>query len=533
MPSSSSPSASLPVPQSAVCMTAVVTRVAHHVGRRQRYVILGSLLSWAALLAFIYVWGPYIVNLTCCASIHSSCSSVKYSPSVLPSGFAQSAWQSLCRPAWAHQVQDLREVFRFARCRATCLGKLGLKTDKDDIECTADKECNMCWDVCEFFNRDFEVWKHMCTVDELCFPGCQQACSFWHKTSPTLRPGSAATRHTEEEYSGVFYEPPRLEARGVHDVRVTWSRPLSAQDDSIERALVYVLFLRGLLDDQRWDDAVQTHYHNATLSRSQLKQASELQIIALSPYGVFAQTRVALDFESEVFDSVQADASITSLLPAFAAPKVVKMRHSSGHLVEVDIAWDFDISPEATKVKYEVTWRVLDKAVDVTGRMHACGREPRTSIFVRRLSPQTGEPDAETLSRFLDTPVVEPEPHTRDAASIASCVRFEVVAACAVFATGIVFACVVAMALVAMRKSVRPKGEQPAVTKSPFTQKGCAERHSRRGSQLCGVTKTLFGGHPGNGPESAVGEPREDLLSEAQRESGGINQCFVYDTHSA
>ncbi|XP_050040095.2 fatty acid hydroxylase domain-containing protein 2-like [Dermacentor andersoni] len=42
----------------------VVARAADRAGRRQRYVILGSLLTWAALLAFAYVWSPSIVRLT-------------------------------------------------------------------------------------------------------------------------------------------------------------------------------------------------------------------------------------------------------------------------------------------------------------------------------------------------------------------------------------------------------------------------------------------------------------------------------------
>ncbi|KAH7964978.1 hypothetical protein HPB49_002723 [Dermacentor silvarum] len=447
---------------------------------------------------------------------------------------------SLHRPVWAHQVgrvEELQEALRFARCRASCLDKLGLKTDKDDIECTGDKECNMCWDVCKFFDKDFEVWKHMCTVEELCFPGCQVACSFWHKTSPKLT-GSTVTGNAEEEYPGVFSETPRLEARGAHDVRVTWSRPLSVQDDPIERGLVYALFLRGLVHDQRWEDAGQTQYHNATLSRSQMKQSSELEIIALSAYGVFAHTRVSLDLESAVLDSMQADAS--SLLPAFAAPKVVELRHSSGHRLEVDIAWDFHLLPDAKEVKHEVIWRVLDKAVDVTGRLYT-SRQSATltlwegtsySIFVQRLSPVTGKPDAETFSRFLDTPAVEPEPTTQDAASTASCVRIEVVAACAVFVMGIIFICVIVLAIVTVRKSIRPRGEQPAATKS--TQKGGSERRSsRRSSQLCSGAKALLGVHPGNGPASPVGESCEDLLAEAQREGGSTNQCFIYDTQSA
>ncbi|KAL1445330.1 hypothetical protein MTO96_043039, partial [Rhipicephalus appendiculatus] len=59
-----------------------------------------------------------------------------------------------------------------------------------------------------------------------------------------------------------------------------------------------------------------------------------------------------------------------------------------------------------------------------------------------------------------------------------------------------------------------------------------SERRSRRGSQLCSGAKSLLGMHPASGPASPVGESREDLLTEAQRERG-TDQCFVYDIQSA
>ncbi|KAH7963642.1 hypothetical protein HPB52_022310 [Rhipicephalus sanguineus] len=154
--------------------------------------------------------------------------------------------------------------------------------------------------------------------------------------------------------AGVFPEPARLEAHGTHDVRVTWSRPESAEDDTIERALVYVVFLRGLVNDQRWEDVAQTQYLNATVSRSQLKQASEVKVVALSPYGVFAHTQVGLDLALAGFDYVQADASVASSLPIFAAPNVIEVKHSSGYRVEVNIAWEFGLLPQAKNIKYEV-----------------------------------------------------------------------------------------------------------------------------------------------------------------------------------
>ncbi|KAL3236759.1 hypothetical protein MRX96_022176 [Rhipicephalus microplus] len=415
---------------------------------------------------------------------------------------------------------------------------LGLQMDKNNIDCIDDKECNMCWDVCRFFNDDFEVWRHMCAVEELCFPGCRQACSFWYKASPKQLGNPLMS--VSDVFAGMFFEPARLEGHGPHNVRITWSRPESTMDDNIERALVYVIFLRGLFDDQRWEDVAQTQYLNATVRRSQLKQASEVKVIALSPYGVFAHTQVGLDLDLAAYDSLQADDSITSALPIFAAPNVVEIKHSSGYRVEVDIAWEFGLSLQAKDVKYEVTWIIPDRAADVSGRMYTSQQSATLqlwegtsySIFVRRLSPVTGKPDAETLSRYLNTPVVEPKQSTQHAASTDTCVRLEVVVACAALATAIVFVSVASLAVSLMRKSDRSKREHPASAESASSEKSGSERRCRRGSQLCSGTKSLLGMHPASGPASPVGESHEDLLSEAQRE-GGTNQCFVYDTQSA
>lgn len=309
------------------------------------------------------------------------------------------------------------------------------------------------------------------------FPGCRQACSFWYKASPKQLGNPLMS--ASDVFAGMFFEPARLEGHGPHNVRITWSRPESTMDDNIERALVYVIFLRGLFDDQRWEDVAQTQYLNATVRRSQLKQASEVKVIALSPYGVFAHTQVGLDLDLAAYDSLQADASITSALPIFAAPNVVEIKHSSGYRVEVDIAWEFGLSLQAKNVKYEVTWIIPDRAADVSGRMYTSQQSATLqlwegtsySIFVRRLSPVTGKPDAETLSRYLNTPVVEPKQSTQHAASTDTCVRLEVVVACAALATAIVFVSVASLAVSLMRKSDRPKREHPASAESASSEK--------------------------------------------------------------
>ncbi|KAH6936445.1 hypothetical protein HPB50_017395 [Hyalomma asiaticum] len=59
---STSTSESKRAPHSTACTNSVVAHVAHHVDRRQCYVIFGSLLSWAMLLAFAYLWGPFVVR---------------------------------------------------------------------------------------------------------------------------------------------------------------------------------------------------------------------------------------------------------------------------------------------------------------------------------------------------------------------------------------------------------------------------------------------------------------------------------------
>ncbi|XP_077512713.1 uncharacterized protein LOC144123861 [Amblyomma americanum] len=432
----------------------------------------------------------------------------------------------------------LQERLRLAQCRATCLGELGLTTGSQDIECKGDKECYMCWEVCGLFYDNFTIWGRMCTAADVCFPGCQVACSF----KRTNRTGIAAAEGpAEEELAGVFADPPRLEAAdGDQAVRVTWQRPLGLGVAPTEPALVYLLLLRGVVHRDRWEEAAQTQYQNATLSRSQLKQASELEIVALAPYGPCARTRLTLEPEAIRPDEDILLSDAADRVDTCAAPRLLGLRHSAGHKVEAQVTWDCaHRSSDSKKVKFQVTWKILDNAVDVTGRLYTSRqsatlplwRDTSYSIFVHRLSPWTGEPEAETQALLLDTLSAEPKASYQEAAIPWSCVSVQVVAGCAVALLAVFVVFVVGLALIARRQSTISNGHG-STGKSTRAHDGGLKRRSRRGSQLCNGAKALFGGGDGqpNGPSSPVGESREDLLA-ARRESEGHR--FVYDSQVA
>ncbi|KAK8763855.1 hypothetical protein V5799_033532, partial [Amblyomma americanum] len=168
-----------------------------------------------------------------------------------------------------------------------------------------------------------------------------------------------------------------------------------------------------------------TQYQNATLSRSQLKQASELEIVALAPYGPCARTRLTLEPEAIRPDEDILLSDAADRVDTCAAPRLLGLRHSAGHKVEAQVTWDCaHRSSDSKKVKFQVTWKILDNAVDVTGRLYTSRqsatlplwRDTSYSIFVHRLSPWTGEPEAETQALLLDTLSAEPKASIQEAA---------------------------------------------------------------------------------------------------------------------
>ncbi|XP_077552606.1 uncharacterized protein LOC144167097 [Haemaphysalis longicornis] len=397
----------------------------------------------------------------------------------------------------------------------------------------------MCWEVCGLFHKNFTVWGPMCGADSICFPGCKVACKFWQAVSPAAR--------TESADKSLFPEVPRLEDQGEY-VRVSWSRPLGPADSERRphEALVYAVLLRGLVHREHWEGAGQTPHRNTSLSRSQVKQSSELVIVAVGQHGQCASTRLPLGPELDLSepadegfnsDLVSMLADEATALTSCAPPRLHAMRLSSGGAkVEADISWNCAVSP---RVKYEVTWRMQDTGVDVTGRLYTSRQsatlplwpESSYTVYVRELS-SSGDTHAETQPLFVNTAGLVPPaapPTFRESNTPPNCVRLDIVTGCAAAVSALMLAFGILLVVTVLGRRRRSAQRHKSYTSGlPVASKNSSyERRSRRGSQHCGGPRALFSGvAQTGGPASPVGESREDLLSAHEKDAGAKHFVF-------
>ena len=75
-----------------------------------------------------------------------------------------------------------KQWIHVSRCRAKCLSDF-VQAPLTDDKCTQNKDCDLCWRLCE--RQTVTEWKSLCTpsTDQICPPGCRTACTFTDTTS--------------------------------------------------------------------------------------------------------------------------------------------------------------------------------------------------------------------------------------------------------------------------------------------------------------------------------------------------------------
>ncbi|XP_077520739.1 uncharacterized protein LOC144132301 isoform X3 [Amblyomma americanum] len=350
-----------------------------------------------------------------------------------------------------------------ARCRAACLLQFTtVRAPGHFRDCEDSSECSMCWRTCRLIMADFLVWGPMCQVEDICYPGCQAACAFHNKSKAW--PATESGRPP----SGAFRASPRIDVV-QSDFLVTWTRPRAVDYSNEEPPLVYTLAARQPRKGEAWGEVDQTQRCKASVSQWRLLDTSELRVIAVSPRGVWAvsaavrvPTLAAVDeVTDEAEEPLLSDAAAAPrvLLP-WPAPQLVNLRLSTHLGLEAHIAWQ-TILDHDTKVdhKFEVTWRLLDAAMELTGRLYTLETEaafpvlPASSysIFVRRLDLE-GKPTGTSGSLTLDTAEADTETSLLLPRMTGRCVRVEGIAACM---ASISILAVAAVACLICRKSRR------------------------------------------------------------------------------
>lgn len=283
-----------------------------------------------------------------------------------------------------------------------------------------------------------------------------------------------------------------------------------------------------------------TPYLNTTVSRGLLKQSSTMRLVAFGIWGTFAQLDVS---------TVDGDVTALNDSPNGALirwmPHLVSLRPSpskSTSAVEALISWmpPSHHHPEQSCYKYEVTWRVLDGSVDVTGHLYTSRQVATLTLWLGAtyaVHLRCFNSDSEHAVASSDALVIntmesngpKAQPLTQHCPG---CLRMEIVAGCAAGLSLVLLVCVVALL---MTKTWRRQDQATSQTSQQV--RGVPDRVAHR--MHMDAIKPSCLEFPGvvlpvqadvqviPGPISPVGESREDLLDDDGDNSR--SNYFVFD----
>ncbi|KAH7942203.1 hypothetical protein HPB49_021855 [Dermacentor silvarum] len=172
----------------------------------------------------------------------------------------------------------------------------------------------------------------------------------------------------------------------------------------------------------------ETQHRSVTVSKGNTSKLWQLRVLAVTTSGIWAastatqlpslQTSAGDDWLADEEEPQPSDAAAEPrvLLP-WPPPQLLSLRPSATQGLEAHISWrsnyDQDIRSDE---KFELTWRLDDAAIDLTGRLYTSETDARFpvmpastyTVFVRRLDASGGSvATSEVL--FLDTSTSETE----------------------------------------------------------------------------------------------------------------------------
>ncbi|XP_022687682.1 uncharacterized protein LOC111259738 isoform X1 [Varroa jacobsoni] len=346
-----------------------------------------------------------------------------------------------------------------ARCRAQCLNKFHLDGSKET--CFNINDCLMCWDTCNLFYKNFKVWGSMCEQRRLCFPGCQEACNFYHSHSDIIE----ATRTDTH-----FTQPLKYSYRPEDDtIHFEWSRPEG--NDQVD-PLVYVLMMQDQVA-ATWQQLEQTVYHNATVRRGLLKPSSWLRLTAYDSNGKIARIEKScaefdinmdIDKVEDMFrDEASRDEKAHRVNDDDSAdyvdyyqqwvPILNVLRYSTANPGGIDAIITWPHVSNKADIKYEVEWKHSNDTIDITGHLYTHGNIVTITLWpnsiyqisVRAFASSSHRAVAQSRSLYVDTATDVSGTHPFFE-SCPGCIPVEYLAGLAVGVAAIAF--IIAVALV-------------------------------------------------------------------------------------
>lgn len=206
------------------------------------------------------------------------------------------------------------------------------------------------------FYKSFTMWGPLCNDSKLCFPGCQESCSF-HRSHHEVE-------LFEIDYSNVAHPLKYTYLAEKDSIQFEWSRP---NGDHQSGQLVYMISLRDELSGS-WQQLKQTFYHNATVRRGLLKSSSHFRLISFDSKGNAAQIEKAcsdLDLGSageEMFaDEAHSDGHQEEIYDNTWMPVLQSVGPSRKHSAGVDAIISWPHYPYGKQIKYVIEWNEAEQ----------------------------------------------------------------------------------------------------------------------------------------------------------------------------
>ncbi|XP_076360516.1 uncharacterized protein LOC143252386 isoform X2 [Tachypleus tridentatus] len=334
----------------------------------------------------------------------------------------------------------LKLQLRIAQCRATCLDQFSLNT-KPVLTCHETPECNMCWETCELLHKNFDVWGPMCNVSDICFPGCKTSCFFYLQGN-----NSNFIPHAEKRW--IFPKPIEfIYLPKMNCMKLYWAAPVSWKP-SDPGHIVYVVMVKDKMtkSNSSWKQIFQTYRRTLCIKVGWMSRATEVEVIAITARGILAEKlepyvtdhkETAVQDEAKTVSESNYSVAMTENEDFIWRPTLLSMEFSRNIFgVEATVTWPALRSTGAAK--YEVTWKVLDESMEITGHLYTPNNIVKLSLWPEALYSiqvkcyadfNKGVPVSEDLTVNTRAIVTSASLFLKE---YSDCLKVEIIAGCAV-----------------------------------------------------------------------------------------------------
>ncbi|KAG8179518.1 hypothetical protein JTE90_005263 [Oedothorax gibbosus] len=236
----------------------------------------------------------------------------------------------------------METVVAVTRCRASCLDQHAhvIRTEEN---CQKNPSCLMCWETCQMLHEHFEIWGIMCSVPDVCFPGCKTACQ-----SLSYRSFLNETEFTPITINSVY-------DLSTSRVMLKWL-PLDN-----EGTVLYTVMFQD--STQEWHQVAQTTLNVIHVKANLVGRETTIRVIAAN-----ATNQLSYSETTFVSSLVLGTKHAAFIKDNNWSPQLVSLeRDETSTGILATITWP-ELPDEMGPLEYEVSWNVVDNTM-ITGHL--------------------------------------------------------------------------------------------------------------------------------------------------------------------